>query len=146
MHQPFVAQKAKRVIDGGKTDARQPPARRVKDLGGGGMVITRLDHFQHHLALPGQGHRRRFALLPGHVWNYNNSKLDVKRARRVSCPTVMAAAQAARVFGSNGALPEGRAGDTLGRANACPTEANELVLSCSNDNSFTFEGGITSYA
>jgi hypothetical protein len=80
MNQSFVSQKPERVINRGETNPRQLPPRGVEDLGSGGMMIARLNRFEHHLTLAGQYHRRRFGLLPGHVLNYNNSKSRVKRA------------------------------------------------------------------
>ena len=53
VYQSFIAQKAQRVIDGGKADARHFPARGIEDLGRRRMMITRLHRREHDPALPG---------------------------------------------------------------------------------------------
>src|SRR5215831_5929491 len=78
MDQAFIPQKSERVVNRGKTDSRQVLSRGVEDLGGRGMMISRLHRVEHHLTLPGQSHRLCFALLFSHGWNYNNSKFNVK--------------------------------------------------------------------
>ncbi len=80
MNQALIPQKPQRVINRGEANPGKFPTGRIEDLGGSGMMITRLHRVEHNLTLASQPRHRRFGLQPSHIWNYNNSKLRVKRA------------------------------------------------------------------
>ena len=51
VNQPGLFQVAQRIVNGCVADAWQPPAGRLKDVAGGGVIVAFLDHLENRLPL-----------------------------------------------------------------------------------------------
>ena len=65
VNEPCIFQVSQRVVDGCVADAGQPPARSLKDVAGGGVVVSFLDDLKNRLPLGRQLWLRLVFLLCG---------------------------------------------------------------------------------